>query len=206
MEEITITRALAELKLLDSRITKKTAESDFAFLLSKKNRNNLNTETLTTNAKGSFQSIVDLIKRRQNLKSAIILSNSSTKVKLNGEDMTVAEVIECKQLVQLYKDLLLKLKQNRETVLSQVERNNQQMELDLQKLLEINFGKSSNAKTNTDDIENISKTYREQNKSEMLDCINVDSKIKEVEELINKYETETNFVLSESNAMTKITV
>jgi hypothetical protein len=206
MEEITITRALAELKLLDSRISKKTAESDFAFLLSKKNRNNLNTETLTTNAKGSFQSIVDLIKRRQNLKSAIILSNSRTKVKLNGEDMTVAEVIECKQLVQLYKDLLLKLKQNRETVLSQVERNNQQMELDLQKLLEINFGKSSNAKTNTDDIENISKTYREQNKSEMLDCINVDSKIKEVEELINKYETETNFVLSESNAMTKITV
>ncbi len=206
MEEITITRALAELKLLDSRISKKTAESDFAFLLSKKNRNNLNTETLTTNAKGSFQSIVDLIKRRQTLKSAIILSNSSTKVKLNGEDMTVAEVIECKQLVQLYKDLLLKLKQNRETVLSQVERNNQQMELDLQKLLEINFGKSSNAKTNTDDIENISKTYREQNKSEMLDCINVDSKIKEVEELINKYETETNFVLSESNAMTKIKV
>ncbi len=206
MEEITITRALAELKFLDSRISKKTAESDFAFLLSKKNRNNLNTETLTTNAKGSFQSIVDLIKRRQTLKSAIILSNSSTKVKLNGEDMTVAEVIECKQLVQLYKDLLLKLKQNRETVLSQVERNNQQMELDLQKLLEINFGKSSNAKTNTDDIENISKTYREQNKSEMLDCINVDSKIKEVEELINKYETETNFVLSESNAMTKIKV
>lgn len=206
MEEITITRALVELKLLDSRISKKTAESDFAFLLSKKNRNSLNTDTLTTNAKGSFQSIVDLIKRRQSLKSAIILSNSNTKVKLNGENMTVAEVIECKQLVQLYKDLLLKLKQNRETILSQVEKNNQQMELDLQKLLEINFGKSSNVKTNTDDIENISKTYRDQNKSEMLDCVNIDSKIKEVEELINKYDSETNFVLSESNAVTKIRV
>jgi hypothetical protein len=206
MEEITITRALAELKLLDSRINKKTSESDFAFLLSKKNKNNLNTDTLTTNAKASFQSIVDLIKRRQTLKSAIILSNAHTRVKLNGEDLTVAEVIECKQLVDLYKGLLLKLKQNRETVVNQVERNNQQLELDLQKLLEINFGKSSNAKTNTDDIENISKTYREQNKSEMLDCVNIDSKIKEVEELINKYETETNFVLSESNATTKIKV
>lgn len=206
MEEITITRALAELKLLDSRINKKTKDSDFVFLLSKKNRNNLNTETLTTNAKGSFQSIVDLIKRRQTLKSAIILSNANTKVKLNGEEMTVAEVIECKQLVELYKGLLLKLKQNRENVLTQVEKNNQQMELDLQKLLEINFGKSSNSKTNTDDIENISKTYREQNKTEMLDCVNIDSKIKEVEELINKYETETNFVLSESNATTKINI
>jgi len=206
MEEITITRALAELKLLDSRISKKTSESDFAFLLSKKNKSNVNTETLTTNARASFQSIVDLIKRRQTLKSAIILSNAHTRVKLNGEDLTVAEVIECKQLVDLYKALLLKLKQNRETIVNQVERNNQQLELDLQKLLEINFGKSSNSKTNTDDIENISKTYREQNKSEMLDCVNIDSKIKEVEELINKYETETNFVLSESNATTKIRV
>ena len=206
MEDITITRALAELKLLDSRIQKKTQESDFVFLLSKRNKSNVNVETLTNNAKGSFQSVVDLIKRRQTLKSAIILSNASTKVKLNGQDMTVAEVIECKQLVELYKSLLSKLQQNRTNVISQVERNNQQMETDLQKLLEINFGKSSNAKTNTDDIENISKTYREQNKTEMLDCINIDSKIKEVSELIEQYEKEANFVLAESNATTKIKV
>lgn len=206
MEEITVTRALAELKLLDSRIQKKTLESDFVFLLSKRNKSNVNTDTLTNNAKGSFQSVVDLIKRRQSLKSAIILSNASTKVKLNGQDMTVAEVIECKQLVELYKSLLTKLQQNRTNVLSQVERNNQQMEADLQKLLEMNFGKSSNSKTNADDIENISKTYREQNKSEMLDCINIDAKIKEVSELIEQYEKEANFVLAESNAITKIKV
>lgn len=206
MEEITITRALAELKLLDSRINKKTSETDFAYMVSKKNKFNTNFDTIQTNAKSSFQSIMDLIKRRQVLKSAIILSNSNTKVKLNGEEMTVAEVIECKQLVSLYKNLLTKLKQNRETVKTQVEKNNQQMELDLQKLLELNFGKSSNTKTNTDDIENISKTYREQNKYEMLDCVNIDTKIKEIEELVNKYETESNFVLSESNALTKIKV
>ncbi len=95
---------------------------------------------------------------------------------------------------------------NRENVMTLVEKNNQQMENDLQKLLEISFGKTSNAKTNTDDIENISKTYRDQNKSELLDCINLDVKIKEVEELINQYEKESNFVLAESNAMTKIMV
>jgi hypothetical protein len=206
MEEITITRALAELKLLDSKISKKTNESDFAFLISRKNKSNVNQEQLTNNAKSSYQSVMDLIKRRQTLKSAIILSNAKTIVKLNGQDMTVAEVIECKQLVGLYQNLLQRLKTNRETVMTQVERNNQQMENDLQKLLEISFGKASNAKTNTDDIENISKTYRDQNKSEMLDSINLDSKIKEIEELINQYEKESNFVLAESNAMTKILV
>lgn len=60
------------------------------------------------------------------------------------------------------------------------------------------------ARTNSDDIENISKTYREHNKAEVLDGVGIDSKINEVEELINRYETESNFVLSESNAITKI--
>ena len=205
-EQITITRALSELKLLDARINKKTEESDFVFLVSRKNKSNMNQESMTANAKASYQSITDLIKRRQVIKSAIILSNATTIVKLKDMTMTVAEVIECKQLVDFYKNLLQKLKNNRESVLSQVERTNSQVETDLQHLLEISFGKTSNQRTNTDDIENISKTYREQNKSEMLDCVSIDAKIKEVEELVEQYENETNFVLAESNAITKITV
>ena len=49
MEEITITRALAELKLLDSRINKKINESEFVFFISKKNKNNVNQKTLVAN-------------------------------------------------------------------------------------------------------------------------------------------------------------
>ena len=118
--------------------------------------------------------------------------------------MTVAEVIERKQLVEYYKQFLTKMKQNRELIMNQVERQNQLMETDLQKILEINFGKNTTTRTNSDDIENISKTYREHNKAEVLDAVGVDVKIKEIEELINRYETESNFVLSESNATTKI--
>jgi hypothetical protein len=204
MESITITRALAELKLLDSRIKKKITESEFVFFLSKKNKSNINQETLVNNSKAQIQSISDLIDRRKNLKSSIVLSNANTMVNLAGETMSVAEVIERKQLVEYYKQLLDRMKFNRESVLNQVERQNQLMEVDLQKILEINFGKNSTAKTNSDDIDNISKTYRELNKAEVLDGVNIDSKIKEIEELINRYETESNFVLSESNAITKI--
>jgi len=166
----------------------------------------LNPESLTQLSSASYQSITDLIKRRNRIKSAIILSNSVTRVTLNNTQLTVAEVIEQKQLVEFYKNLFAKLKEQRQDVLVQVERLNAQMELDLQKILEINFGKTSNAKTNSDDIENISKTYREHNRSEMVDGINVEQKIEELEHLINIYETEANFVLSESNAVTKITV
>jgi hypothetical protein len=205
MEEITITRALAELKLLESRIQKKILESEFVYFISKKNKSNVNQDTLVSNSKSSFQSINDLIERRKKLKSSIILSNAETKVKLGEEEMTVAEVIERKQLVEYYKQLLNKMKQNRELVLNQVERQNQMMEADLQKILEINFGKNTTTRTNSDDIENISKTYREHNKAEALDGLSIDVKIKEIEELINRYQTESNFVLSESNATTKIT-
>lgn len=206
MEEISITRALAELKLLDSRISKKISECEFVFFSSKKNKNNVNQDALVSNSKASFQSVMDLIERRKNLKSAIILSNAVTTVKLSGEEMTVAEVIERKQLVEYYKQFLQKMKQNRELVSSQVERQNIQMETDLQKILEINFGKNTTGKTSSDDIENISKTYREHNKAEVLDGLNVNNKIKEIEEVINRYETESNFVLSESNAVTKIKI
>ncbi len=206
MEEITITRALAELKLLDNKINKKIDESEFVHFLSKKNKAVNNLDHLNVNSKASFQSITDLINRRKMLKSAIILSNASTLVKLNNETITVAEVIETKQLVEFYKKLLTKMKQNREQVLNLVEKHNYSMDNDLQKLLEISFGKTSNTKTNTDDIDNISKTFREQNRADILDSINLDSKIKDVEHTITQYETESNFVLAESNAITKIKI
>jgi hypothetical protein len=111
-----------------------------------------------------------------------------------------------KKLVEYYKKLLAKMKHNREQVLNQIERHNQQMETDLLKILEINFGKTSSVKTNSDDIENISKTYRDHNRAESLDTIGIDLRIKEIEELLNKYESESNFVLAESNAITKISI
>jgi len=203
-EKISITRALSEIKLLNNRISKKISENDFVYFMSKKK--NINSNLLTSNAKSNYQSIIDLIHRRNKLKSAIILSNSQTKVSLNNNTMTVAEVIEMKNIIPLYKELLQKLKYNRESIMNQVERQNNSMENDLQKILEINFGKSNNLKTNSDDIETISKTYRVNNQAEMLDCIDINNKINQLEEIIQLYENESNFVLSESNAITQIEI
>jgi hypothetical protein len=205
-ETISITRALAELKLLDSRIGKKIEERDFVFLASKKNRHQIVPEVISKDIRSTYQSITDLIQRRNKIKSAIILSNAVTKVKLKNEEMNVAEVIERKSILPYYRTLLTKLKRNKEMVLNHLERNNQSLEHDLQTILEINFGKQSNNKTNPDDIENISKAYRDANRSEIIDPLQIDQKIKEIEEMIEVYETESNFVLSESNATTKIKI
>lgn len=203
MEELTITRALAELKLLDKRITKKIESSNFISWKSRKN-NNFNSDAFTANSIADYQSILDLVNRRNRIKSAMILSNANTKVMLGENEITVAEVIERKQNVQYWKSLYEKLRMNRESTMNTVERNNQQMESELHRILELNFGKTSSTKTNSDDIENISKAYRESNKSEIVDPIGIDQKMKDLEKLVDEYEREANFVLSESNATTKI--
>jgi hypoxanthine phosphoribosyltransferase len=203
-ETLTITRALSELKLLDKRIAKKVTECTFTSVISKKNKHLVNQDQFSSNAKEDYQSIDDLIKRYNKIKSAIILSNSVTDVKLGNDVLTVAEVIERKQSLHYKKRLLEQLKRNRELSNTTMQHSNQQMEGDLQRLLETSFGKTSNNKTNADDIENISKAFRESNQSRVLDPIGVDVKITELEKEIDEYDREANFVLSESNALTKI--
>lgn len=206
-ETISITRALAELKLLDKRIESKIESSTFVAAVSKKNKHLVNPDTFTSSSKSELQSIEDLLKRRNTIKSAIIASNSVTRVRIGKEDLTVADVIERKNSLHLYKRLLTKLKTNREQTMRSVELSNQQIEPELQKILEIHFGKSnSNMKTSNDDIENISKTFRENNRTAYVDPIGIDTKIKDLESRVDDFERESNFLLSESNAMTKITV
>jgi hypothetical protein len=118
--------------------------------------------------------------------------------------MTVAEAIDLKQSLPMRKALLVKIKQCREQAKTMVDTSNSRMESDLQNLLVASFGKS--AQTNSNDVENISKPFREANQSRLLDPINCSSVISKLEKDIEEYEREADFTLSESNALTMITV
>lgn len=205
---MSLIRALDEVVLLDKRIAKKVSECTFLGVLSKKSRGGIvsNPEEFSHSAKADWQSVTDLIARRQRIKSAIILSNATTRVRVAGESLTVAEVIERKKSLALQRDLLQKLKSQREQSLRSLEQQNSAMEAELQKLLEIHFGKGGNSKTQASDIEDISRPFRENNQAKLLDPIGVDAKIRDIEAYIEEFERETKFTLSESNAMTKIYV
>jgi hypothetical protein len=205
-DSLTITRALSELKLLDKRLQKKISTGNFTTVISRKNKHLVNEQQFVLNAKDEYQSIDDLIKRYNKIKTAIIISNSVTDVKIGNEVLKVSEVIERKQSLHYKKSLYEQLKRNREATNTMIQNTNQQMEGDLQRLLETSFGKTSNTKTNADDIENISKAFRDNNQSRVLDPISIDTVISELEKEIDEYDREANFVLSESNALTKITV
>src|SRR5690554_4907003 len=99
--EMTITRGLSELKLINDRIQRKINDARFA--VGNKNNNKkidgMTIEEFNKNAKSQYQSIQDLIERRKKIKSAIVDSNAKTVVTIAGKEMTVASAIERKESI-----------------------------------------------------------------------------------------------------------
>lgn len=199
MESISITRALSELKLLDKRIQKGIKDADFlSYEINKKNA------LKTFQPKEQLQSVEDLITRRSLLKAKIMESNAKTVVKIAGKDMLVIEAIEMKETIQYKKSLLNTLQSTRKSVRSKIESINEDVKYRLDGLLQANFGKES--KTKDSETDAISKPFLERNEAKEVDLIDIDKKIDELENEILSFESEVDFILSESNSLTKIEI
>src|ERR1035437_8401176 len=104
-QQISVTRALVELKRLDERISKAISGGLFVARTIGRDTNKKvigSSDTVASvEAKihGSFDKVNSLIVNRERIKSAIVLSNANTKVKILGRDVTVAEAIELKSTV-----------------------------------------------------------------------------------------------------------
>ena len=92
MRKISITEALNELKLYDSKIRKAITNAAFCGA-AKKSADKvgvLKKEDFEERAKASHQSVTDLIANRNSLKSAIVKSNAETMIEVAGKAMTRA--------------------------------------------------------------------------------------------------------------------
>lgn len=206
--EMTITRGLSELKLLDSRIQRKIGESKIV-IQNKKSSNkvgNITTkEEFISNAKSEYQSVLDLIERRKVIKSAIVASNASTMISISSKNMTVAEAIERKESIKYDQQLLNNLEVQFRSATSFANKENEKVEASLEQVILVAFGKENKQKVSESDIEVISKPYREQNQFEILDPMGVEKIIKDMKDDIESFMFEVDFILSESNTITKIT-
>lgn len=209
MSQISITRALAELKLLDSRITNAINSSNFvsATKKSSKNVNGVVTkDQFVETAKSDYQSIVTLIERRKKIKSAIVASNAVTLVKIGEKDMTVADAIERKNNIGYDKYLLEKMENSYNYAVAAYQRENEKVQANVDQLLLTTFGKEGKQKVSGDEIEVISKPYKEQNEFEVINPLNILEKVNALKADIENFEMEVDFVLSTSNAITLITI
>lgn len=105
-ESKTVTEILTELKTLDKRIEKAIDESTFISAISEKT-SSLSASEVSTNIKAAYQKVMDMIDRRNAMKAALVLSNASTNVAVDGKTYTVAEAIDAKAHAMAYKKKLL---------------------------------------------------------------------------------------------------
>ena len=205
MSNISVTQGLAELKLLDKRIHKfnsviwaavstKTVKVDEA--------------ELKKVAQSEYQSYMALVKRRDTIKRAIVLSNAQTPITIGTGPKkwigTVAEAIEHKSSLTYKKGLLEMMKQNIAAVDAEYGRATTAVEKRLDALLSSELGKD--IKTNPETIAALTSSFMETNKVELIDPIDLKKMTKELEEDIDAFETNVDWTLSEANGKTMITV
>jgi hypothetical protein len=201
-QRMSVTQALAELKLLRKRFTNVLDGAVFVTLKTKTRP--LDTESFKRNAQSSYQSYRDLLHRYTAIKAAIVASNATSRVIIGNRDYSIAEAVERKRTIESEKLCLLKMQEQYKAVQIAYEHHQQQQQERLDRLMSHELGKDS--KTNVDVVNGLTAAFLENNKAEIVDPLKLEDKIREYKKELEDFETNVDWVLSESNGRTMITV
>lgn len=208
MRKISITEALNELKLYDSKINKAISSANFVGA-AKKSSDKIGSilkNNYKSKAKASYQSITDLIANRNALKSAIVKSNATTEVVVNGKTMTVAEAIERKSSIDYENTLLETMQAQYKSATNTVDKENKRVDNKVDELLATLIGKDTDKKISAEDQEAIEKPYRAKNEFELVDELDIYDKILALQADIDGFLHEVDTRLTLANATTFIEI
>lgn len=208
-EKMTVHKALAELKIIDDRII--SAINGGTYCVANKHSNEkikgVSVDEYKRVMQGFYDKATDLIKRRNTIKRAVVLSNASTKVSVNGEEYTVAEAIEMKNHGVEFDEMMLQMlnKQYNKAQAEILKQNGDDLEKRAEQYVIGIYG-SKEGKTNTDDFEKTKKDFMTANAFELVDPIKILDKVNALEEKIASFKSEIDAALSTSNALTEIVI
>lgn len=205
MEKLLVTQALNELKLLDSRIVNEICKSKFVASAKTVEKNitpYCSKENFITKAKSSFDSINALIERKSKIKAAVIASNATTRVEINGVIMTVAEALELKTSIGYKQDMLTDMKAQLASAKSEMEKKNLDLERKIDNILETMVSKD--AKTKKDDFKEITDPMRTNGEYSLVDPLRIEDVIEKLENEIEGFKSNVDSVLQISNCITTI--
>ena len=206
--QISITRALSELKVLQKRFDKEVSQLDVISVqhgLTLMKNSSVKPEDFSEKAKAQLQSVEDLQKRIHLIKTKIQQSNAITMVKIGTQEMTVLEAIIKKSLIENQKDLLARLKKQLILANDNFEAATVSNENKIAKQLE-DATKNSTVKLDLEVEKQIKASVESLYPIKMIDPCKLSEKIKALEDEIEEFEANVDFALSESNALTQIEV
>ena len=206
IQTMSIHRALSELKTLNERIAKAIKEADYVATdrQSTQKIKGLSIEDYEKTIQSGFDKAVSLIERRIHIKDAIVQSNAITEVTVAGETMTVAKAIERKTSIENEERLLASMIEARRMAINKLSKENDSLPKRLEEYLTAILGNKENAKK--EEVELHTKAFMERNEYILIDPLKINTRIEELEEKVSSFKAEVDAVLSESNALTKITV
>lgn len=209
-QKMTIHRALAELKLIDSRIEKAIgAIKPTGVMVKGKLVDGFHKkEDFENDAKAKFQSVTDLIKRKTTIKSAIVKANGVTDVTIDGKKMTIADAINYKVVIIFRKQLITALNREHNIAKAKFTTENERINNVALENAKIMIGKQGDdrVKPTDTDVKNIVEPFVERNELHLVDPLEVDKLIETLEKEVSNFEVEVDAVLSEINAITVIEI
>lgn len=208
-EQMTVHKALAELKIIDNRISK--AIRNGVFVHSCKNGvdkiDGVPVSDFKNNISSDYQKAIDLINRRNAIKRAVVLSNATTKVIIGNKEYTVAEAIEMKnhgmdglkmllnELVNQCNKAVLKFNQNSG---EELERKAEQYTMNILK------SQGDSSEKDSKQVQALHDAYVASNEFMMIDPLDIVNKIDDIDKMIDEFNAEIDSCLSVSNAITII--
>lgn len=208
-EEMNVHQALAELKTMEKRIT--TAIREPEWVVSNKHSNTkiggVPVEDWKESVKSQHQKVMDLIRRRDAIKRAVVNSNAVTKVLVAGVEYTVAEAIDRKNNgTQFLAMLAQRIAHDHTMAKTNADRaNGPELERRADEHVKVMFG-NSDMKGSTVEAKRVRDEFIEAQTMELVDPIGALKVIEALDEEVTSFMTNVDAALSVSNAITKIVV
>jgi hypothetical protein len=213
--EMSLHRALIELKTLKKRIAKDTINATYVMTMvgRKEAINGIPIKDVKAKIQGDYDSIISLISNYEKVKYAVIRANAGVQdnadtVSVCGKNYTIAELIEAMNSIygkDGFKRILLKdmkdslVNAKRAISLAQAREADE-----IDRYLKTITG--DNNKLSAAESQEQIKLWHELHDVTMIDPLGIENKIQKLEEEIEKFCVEADSTLSEQNALKKIDV
>ena len=200
--KMSITRALAQVKLIESKLGRAFAGFDVEINGKLKYFPNFTTEQFEKEALVEVTSFEDLFNNRLRVKSAIARANIDTKISLFDKEYSIIELIDLKNSSQYKKNVYTNLINNYNKCKNDVVNQDVKIENEVSKQVEV--ANSNKTQVSKDLTTTLTETYKTLwgGKIVGLDI----NKISKEKEDLDKLVAEIDMILSEINSKTEIEV
>ena len=211
MIQISVTRGLVQLKRLEEKIQRDIRMISEFVTVNKVQEKNVLNGTMTKKQYNEYvqtkwQSLMDKISLRQEIKDEIVKSNANTVVTIAGKKYTIAQAIEKKNNIEKFeKPISAMLNGAYAKALNSVEMKNDEVVENAEKNF---FGRGEERRKNESNkyLLDAMEIYINSRKFEIIDPLNIKKLKEEFENGILDFIAEVDQVLTESNSTTMIQI